>query len=81
MVLVVIMWSDDVHRLHVAYRKIFKYIFKSSWRTSIIEFLSVFGVQSVGCMLALRRNRLLNKKLSSSFIELRYLTLCVVRDV
>ena len=41
-------WFDVVHRLHVAYRKIFRYILKLSWRASITELLNVFGVQSVG---------------------------------
>ena len=67
-------WSDDVHRHRVAYRKIFRYVFKLSWRVSITELLNIFGVQSVGCLLELKRNRLLNKNLSSNFIELRFLT-------
>ena len=37
-------WSDDVHRLHVAYCKFFRYIFKLSWKALITELLNVFGV-------------------------------------
>ena len=40
-------WLADVYKLHIAYRKIFRYIFKLSLRAHLTELLNVFGIDSV----------------------------------
>jgi hypothetical protein len=45
------MWPADIYKLHIAYRKIFRYIFKLPLICHVTEFLNVFGVESVESVL------------------------------
>jgi exonuclease III len=45
------MWPADIYKLHIAYRKIFRYIFKLPLICHVTEFLNVFGIESVESVL------------------------------
>jgi hypothetical protein len=50
-----LVWQDDMHKLHVAYRKIYRHIFKLSLRSPITELLNVFGIKTVADIINKKR--------------------------
>ncbi len=74
-------WPEDMYRLHVAYRKIFRHIFKLSLRASISELLNVFGIKSVQDVLEEKKCNILYRYSECNFPEIRFLTRCIIFDV
>jgi hypothetical protein len=72
---------DDVYKLHVAYRKVYRYIFKMSLRSHISELLNVFGVRPISDLINEKRCNFLYRNLTSRFHEIIFLTYCVILDV
>ena len=64
-----------VHRLHVAYRKIFRYIFNLPLWVHISELLEVFNIESVENIICLKRQRISTQYITSCFKEIACLAL------
>ena len=64
-----------VYRLHVAYRKIFRYIFNLPLWAHISELLEVFNIESVENIICLKRQRITTSYITSRFKEIACLAL------
>jgi hypothetical protein len=71
--------KDDLYKLYVAYRKIFRYIFKLSSRAHISDLLAIFGIKSVYALLEEKWNSILRRNLISRFVEVQFLANCCIR--
>jgi hypothetical protein len=72
------LFQDDLYKLHVAYRKIYRFIFRLSLRAHISEFLEVFGVKSVFELFDIKESCMIYRNLSSRFKEISFLTMCMI---
>ena len=64
-----------IYRLHVAYRKIFRYIFNWPLWAHISELLEVFNIESVENIISLKRQRNSTSYITSRFKEIACLAL------
>jgi len=71
-------FQDDLYKLHVAYRKVYRYIFRMSWRSHLTELLLVFGVKPINELIAEKWNNVQKNNLISRFYEICFLAKCVV---
>ena len=67
--------KNDTYRLHIAFRKIFRFIFKLPIWSHISELLSVFGVPVVCDVVNEKELNIMMQCLGSRFDELKYLVL------
>ena len=72
--------DNDVYKMHISYRKIFRYIFQLSLRSPITELLDVFGIVPLKDNICKIRESVVRRNLSSRFYEISMLTSYVVRD-
>ena len=56
-----------VYRLHIAYRKIFRYIFNLPLWAHISELLEVFNIESVESIICSKRQRISTSYITSRF--------------
>jgi hypothetical protein len=68
------------YRIHIAYRKIFRYIFGLSWRSHISELLCVFNVKPIGNVIEIKTLNVLKKGLMCDFKEIRLLVRLILRS-
>jgi hypothetical protein len=71
------LWSTDMYKMHIAYRKIFRHIFKLSLRTHLSELLDVFGIESIENVLNKKKIRTLHNCMHCCFPEICFLSKCV----
>jgi hypothetical protein len=74
-------WPADIYKLRIAYRKIFRYIFKLPLICHVTEFLNVFGVESVESVLYRLKCNLLDIIRCSRFPELVLLGRCIAFEL
>ncbi len=72
--------NNEVYRMHIAYRKIFRYIFNLPLWAHITELLNVFNVKPVADVIESRQLNIFKQCFVSQFNELRHLTSHVIRD-
>ena len=72
--------NEASYKLHIAYRKIFRYIFKFALRAHLTALLEVLKVQSVAYHVNTNTMNMLKQSLPSHFEELKLLTSCVLID-
>ena len=72
--------SNDMYRLHIAYRKIFRYIFNFPLWAHISELLEVFNVKSIANLLKDRELNMFKQCFASQFNELSHLVTHVIKD-
>jgi hypothetical protein len=72
--------SGDEYKMHIAYRKIFRYIFHLSLRSHISELLNVFHIDSINNLLKNKIKRFLMQNLKTSFQQVRFITLYSIRS-
>ena len=75
-----LVWPADVYKLHIAYRKIFRYIFKLSLRAHLTELLNIFGIDSVENILNRKWVGLMSNCTCCCFPEICFLAKCVMID-
>ena len=75
-----LVWLADVYKLHIAYRKIFRYIFKLSLRVHLTELLNIFGIDSVENILNRKWVGLMSNCMCCCFPEICFLAKCVMID-
>jgi hypothetical protein len=73
--------NDAVYRMHIAYRKIFRYIFKLSLTAHISELLHAFGITTVAVLVENKELRMMKQCLVSNFTELNVLMVIVRKDM
>ena len=64
-----------IYRLHMVYRKIFRYIFNLPLKAHISELLEVFNAESVENIICLKRQRIDTSYITSRYKEIAYLAL------
>ena len=72
--------NNDMYRLHIAYRKIFRYIFNLPLWAHISELLEVFNVKSIANLLKDRELNMFKQCFASQFNELSHLASHVIKD-
>ena len=72
--------NNDMYRLHIAYRKIFRYIFNLTLCAHISELLEIFNVKSIANLLKDRELNMFKQCLASQFNELSHLASHVLKD-
>ena len=69
-----------MYRLHIAYRKIFRYIVNLPLWAHISELLEVFHVEPIANLLKDRKRNMFEQCFASQFNELRHLASHVIKD-
>ena len=72
--------NNDIDRLHIAYRKIFRYIFNLPLWANISEWLEVFSVKPIANLLKDRELNMFKQYFASQFNELSHLASHVMKD-
>ena len=72
--------NNDMYRLHIAYRKIFRYIFNLPLWAHISELLEVFNVKPIANLLKNREINMFKQCFASQFNELSHLASHVIKD-
>ena len=70
--------NRDIYKLHIAYRKICKYIFKMSLRASISDLLNVLNNTPIVELIENKRRNFIRQCLCSRYIELQFLSICII---
>ena len=71
--------NNDMYRLHIAYRKIFRYIFNLPLWAHISELLEVFNVKPIANLLKDRELNMFKQCFASQFNELSHLASHVIK--
>ena len=71
----------DIYKLHIANRKIYRYIFKMSLRASISDLLNSFNTTLIVELIENKTKNFMRQYLNSRYIELQFLSIymCNVR--
>ena len=72
--------SNDMYRLHIAYRKIFKYIFNLPLWAHISELLEVFNVKPIANLIKDWELNMIKQCFASQFNELSHLAFHAIKD-
>ena len=72
--------AEEEYKMHIAYRKILRYIFLLSLRSHISELLEVFHINSIHNLLKNKIIKCLMHNLETSIHEVRFVTLYAVRS-
>ena len=72
--------NKDMYRLHIAYRKIFRYIFNLPLWVHISELLEVFNVKPIANLIKDRELNIIKQCFASQFNELSHLASHVIKD-
>ena len=72
--------NNDMYRLHIAYKKIFRYIFNLPLWAHISELQEVFNVKSIANLIKDRELNIIKQCFASQFNELRHLASHVIKD-
>ena len=72
--------NNDMYRLHLAYRKISRYIFNLPLRAHISELLEVFNVKSIANLIKDRELNMIKQCFASQFNKQSHLASRVIKD-
>ena len=70
--------NRDIYKLHIAYRKIYKYIFKMSLRASMSDLLNVLNNTPIVELIENKTRNFIRQCLCSRYIELQFLSICII---
>ena len=74
----VLITNRDIYKLHNAYRKIYRYIFKMSLRASISDLLNAFNITPIIELIENKTKNFMRQCLDSRYIELKFLSICIM---
>ena len=70
--------NRDICKLHTAYRKIYRYIFKMSLRASISDLLNAFNITQIVELIENKTRNFMGQCLDSRYKELQFLSICIM---
>ena len=68
--------QNAVYKLHIAYRKMFHYIFKLSKYAHLSELLDAFGIKSIDGLIRVKSINVTKQCINSRFSEILHISLC-----
>ena len=69
----VLITNRDIYKLHITYRKIYRYIFKMSLRASISDLLNALNVTPIVELIENTKRNFMRQCLESRYIKLQFL--------
>jgi hypothetical protein len=73
--------KDNVYKMNITYRKIFRYIFQKFHRSNISALLDVFHIKPVEEMIMNKYTKLLIKCLFSKYRQMQFLTQYIIFEL
>ena len=72
--------DNDIYKMHISYRKIFRYIFHLSLRSPVTELLDVIGIVAIKYNICKIRESVVRRNLSSRVYAMSMLMSFVMKD-
>lgn len=72
--------AEEEYKMHIAYRKIFRYIFHISLRSHISELLEVFRINTIHNLIKNKITRCIMQNIETNFHKVRFVTLYAIRS-
>ena len=70
--------NRDIYKLHIAYRKIYRYIFKMPLRACISDLINAFNITPIVELIENKTRNFMMQCLDSRYIEIQFLSICIM---